>query len=82
MRRGSGIALAALADGNIPTQERLHYGAWKVVAEERMHDEPTTGPKAVEGCQLIAESNCFKSASSGEKRGKRQEVTQRGGMSG
>ena len=46
----------------------------------RMHGGLSTGPKTEEGRRRIAESNRTRSAnlSLGEKRGKREEVTQQG----
>ena len=44
----------------------------------RIHGGLSTGPKTEQGRQRIVESNRSRSARSVEKRGKREEVTQRG----
>jgi hypothetical protein len=75
------MAIAAGLSGQLQysdPKKRPRYGVWKVVAVERMHGGLSTSSKTPEGRQLMAESNRSKSAKFGEKRGKRQEVTQRG----
>ena len=81
MRRGNGMAIAEALAGRpqySDPRKRACYGVWKVVAEESMHGGHSTGPKTPEGRQVMAESNRSRSARSEAKRGKRQEVTQRG----
>jgi hypothetical protein len=62
-------------------QNKLSLLPSKVNGRCRMHGGLSTAPKTPEGRRRIAESNRSRSARLREKRGKRQEVTQRG-MSG